>query len=254
MRFADMVAIITGAGNGIGRATANILVSEGGRVAAVDILGESLDSLVDELTGFSGEAFPLVADALDPDQVQATVRSVLDRWGRVDILVNCVGGSAIIHNRKRPVEELEIEEWDRLLDFNLRATFLYCRAVLPHMKRQRSGKIINLSSRAATGLTQNSAAYSAAKAAIIGFTAKVAQEAGPYGINVNSIAPSMTLTPRVAELSWGTLSSEEQQAILGSVALGRLAQPEDQAKVIAFLASGDADYVSGQTINVNGGM
>ena len=254
MRFSEKVAIITGAGNGIGKATGEIIVREGGRLGAVDIDASSLESLVSDLAETPGEVAPQISDAFDPDQVEATVTSVLDRWGHIDILVNCVGGSTVVPDNNRPVEEFQLEEWERIMDFNLKATFLYCKAVLPHMKKQGSGKIVNLSSIAATGLVQSGAAYSSAKGGIISFTSRVAQEAGPYGINVNAVAPSMTLSARVAEQRWAKRPPEVQKAMLARVAMRRIAVPEDQARVIAFLASEDADYVSGQTISVNGGQ
>jgi len=122
------------------------------------------------------------------------------------------------------------------------------------MKSQGFGKIVNMSSRAATGLGGSPAAYAAAKAGIIAMTTRIANEAGPYGVNVNAVAPDTTLTDRILNELWLAKSEEDKQAYLNSVALRRMGQPEDQAKVIAFLASEDADYISGQTIHVNGGM
>ncbi len=254
MRFEDKVAIVTGAAGGIGSATVLLLAQEGARVAALDLDKTGLDKLVEDSGDFSGPITPFVADAFDPDEVQRTVQAVIDWTGHVDILINCVGGSTVIANSGRPVEELEPEEWKRVLDFNLDSTFLFCRAVLPLMKQQRSGKIVNLSSRSATGLGSTPSAYAAAKAGIVAFTTRVANEAGPFGINVNAVAPDTTLTRRIVEKIWDIKSPEEQNAYLETVALRRLGQPEDQAKVIAFLASNDADFISGQTIHVNGGM
>ncbi len=254
MRFADKVAIITGAAGGIGSATALLLAREGAKVAALDVDKVGLDALTQQGADLAGSITPAVTDAFDPGEVQRAVQAVLDQSGRIDILINCVGGSTVIDNSGRPVEELEPEEWKRVLDCNLDSTFLFCREVLPLMKQQRSGKIVNLSSRAGTGLGATSSAYAAAKAGIVAFTMRVAHEAGPFGVNVNAVAPDTTLTRRIAEKVWDVKSPEEQNAYLESVALRRLGQPEDQAKVIAFLASEDADFISGQTIHVNGGM
>lgn len=254
MRFEDKVAIVTGAAGGIGSATVLLLAREGAHVAALDLDKASLDTLVAASSGSAGSITPFVADAFNPDEVQRTVQTVIDWSGRIDILINCVGGSTVIANSGRPVEELEPDEWKRVLDFNLDSTFLFCRAVLPLMKQQRSGKIVNLSSRSATGLGSTPSAYAAAKAGIVAFTTRVANEAGPFGVNVNAVAPDTTLTKRIAEKVWDIKSPEEQNAYLETVALRRLGQPEDQAKVIAFLASDDADFISGQTIHVNGGM
>lgn len=254
MRFENKVALITGAAGGIGSATVTIIAGEKGRVAALDNDEAALEVLIETTDTLSGEVVPFIADAFNPADVHSAVKAVLDQWGRIDILINCVGGSTVIPDTKRPIEELGLDEWKKVLDFNLDATFLFCREVLPSMKRQGSGKIVNISSRSATGLNLNTAAYAAAKAGIIALTTRVAKEAGPYGVNVNAIAPNTTMTERVAKLRWAARTPEEQEAYLGDIALRRLGQPEDQARVIAFLASEDADYVSGQTIQVNGGM
>ncbi|MEE2656814.1 MAG: SDR family NAD(P)-dependent oxidoreductase [Chloroflexota bacterium] len=254
MRFTNKIALITGAAGGIGSATVHIVAGEAGNVVALDNNEASLQNLLETTDSLAGTVESVLADAFNPASVHDAVDSVIERWGCIDILVNCIGGSTIIPETKRPIEELSLKEWKRVVEFNLDATFLFCREVLPHMKLRGSGKIINISSRSATGLNLNTAAYSASKAGIIALTTRVANEAGPYGINVNAVAPNTTMTERVAQLRWAVRSPEEREAYIANIALRRLGQPEDQAKVIAFLASEDADYISGQTIHVNGGM
>ena len=254
MEFEGKVAIITGAAGGIGSAVSMAFAREGCRVAALDINETSLEALAEKADGLPGEVIPVLADAFDPNQVQKSVASTFGWTGRIDILVNCVGGSTVIPNTERAVEQLSLEEWKKLVDFNLDSTFLFCKEVLPFMKAQGFGKIVNLSSRAATGLGSSPAAYAAAKAGIIAMTTRIAREAGPYGINVNGVAPDTTLTDRILNELWSAKTNEDKQTYLNSVALRRMGQPEDQAKVIVFLASEGADFISGQTIHVNGGM
>lgn len=256
MRFRDKVAIITGAGQGIGKATAAILAGEGAHVAAVDINAAALDRLTEEANGGEGAITVFVVDVLDGEQVQKLVDKVVEAHGKVDILVNAVGGSTIIPNYTASVDELTADDWDKIVEFNLKGTFLCTSAVVKQMKRQRGGKIINLSSDTAHGLTlETSSAYAAAKAGIVTFTKKVAREVGPYGITCNAIAPGLTLSERIlTDSSWAVMSEAERAKASESIPLGRVALPEDQAKVIAFLASRDADYVTGVTIDVNGGL
>jgi NAD(P)-dependent dehydrogenase (short-subunit alcohol dehydrogenase family) len=254
MRFTGRVALITAAGRGIGRATAEIIGREGGTVVAVEVDKECLDQVVGGIRAAGGSAHGLVADALDGGEVSAAVRRVVDEHGRIDILVNAVGGSTIIPKPSAAVDELTLDEWQRMLHFNLTGTFLFCNAVAPVMKRQRGGKIINLSSIAGRGLSPtSSSAYATAKGGIIAFTRKLSFELGPYGVTVNAIAPSLTLSPRLRP-RWDRLSPEEQARENARVPLGRVAVPEDQARVICFLASSDADFVNGVTIDVNGGQ
>ncbi len=201
-----------------------------------------------------GKATALQANALDAAQVAQAVQRAMDTYGRIDILLNAVGGSTIIAKSDATVEELTLDDWQRLLLFNLNGTFLFCNAVAPIMKRQRSGKIVNISSIAGRGLSErSSSAYAAAKGGIIAFTRKLSFELGPFGINCNAIAPSQTLSERIHP-RWERMSPEEQAAALEKTPLRRVAMPEDQARVICFLASADADFVTGVTIDVTGGQ
>src|SRR5204863_5488623 len=194
------------------------------------------------------------ADALDAANVQDVADGVIREHGRIDILVNAVGGSTIISQPGAAVDELTLAEWQRLIAFNLDGTFLFCHAVAPVMKRQRSGKIVNISSVAGRGLSaSSSSAYAAAKGGIIAFTRKLAHELGPYGINVNAIAPSITLTERIRP-HWEKRSQASQAEEIERTPLRRVAEAVDQANVICFLASADADFVTGLTIDVTGGV
>jgi len=254
MRFSGKVALITAAGAGIGRATAEIIGAEGGFVAGVDTAQPRLEALCGAIEKSGGRAQGICADALDPAQAEAVVAAVVRDHGRIDILVNAVGGSTIIARPAATVDELSLADWQRLVAFNLDATFLFCHLVVPVMKRQGGGKIVNLSSIAGRGRSAaSSSAYAAAKGGIIAFTRKLANELGPFGINVNAIAPSLTLTERIRP-HWEKRTPEEQEREVARTPLRRVAEARDQARVIAFLASGDADFVTGLTIDVTGGL
>jgi len=254
MRFKGKTALITAIGRGIGRATAEIIAREGGTVVGVEVDKESLDQVVSALRAEGGSAHGVVADALDGSQVAGAVKRIADEHGRIDILVNAVGGSTIIPKPAAHVDELTLDEWQRMLHFNLTGTFLFCNAVAPVMKRQRAGKIVNISSIAGRGVSPtSSSAYAAAKGGIIAFTRKLSFELGPFGVTVNAIAPSLTLSPRLRP-RWDRMSPEDRAREEARVPLGRVAVPEDQARVICFLASSDADFVTGVTIDVNGGQ
>jgi NAD(P)-dependent dehydrogenase (short-subunit alcohol dehydrogenase family) len=252
VRFRDKVALISGAGAGIGRATAAMVGREGGTVVAVDVDEAALDRLAAEIG--ASRTLAIRADALDAASVEETVRRAVDAHGRIDVLVNAVGGSTMIPRPAATLDELSLAEWHKLLHFNLTGTFLFCHAVVPVMKRQRSGKIVNISSIAGRGLSRSSsAAYATAKGGIIALTRKLATELGPDGITVNAIAPSLTLSERILPY-WEQRSPEGQAAEIMRTPLGRVATPEDQARVICFLASADADFVTGVTIDVTGGQ
>ena len=253
MRFKDKVAVITAFANGIGRATAAIMAREGATVIGVDNHPDRLESAVTALRSASGQAHGRLCDALDQGQVETTVAGVEKEFGAIDILVNAVGGSTIVANPSAEVEQLSFDEWQRLIAFNLSGTFLFTHAVVPIMKRRRHGKIVNLASIAGRGLSaSSSSAYAAAKGGIIAFTRKLAFELGPYGVTINAIAPSLTLTERIRP-HWDKRTQEAQAAEIARTPLRRVAEAADQAKVICFLASSDADFVSGVTIDVTGG-
>ena len=257
MRFVNKVALITAAANGIGRATAQIMVREGATVIAIDNHQARLDEAVPALrrgAGHGGKVEGRLVDALDAAQVDKVVADAAREHGQIDILVNAVGGSTVIDNPQATTEQLAFTDWQKLIAFNLDGTFLFTHAVIPVMKRQRRGKIVNLASIAGRGLSINSSsAYAAAKGGIIAFTRKLAYELGPEGINVNAIAPSVTLTERIRP-HWEKRSQAAQAEEIERTPLRRVAEAVDQANVICFLASSDADFVTGLTIDVTGGV
>ena len=254
MRFQDKVAVITAAASGIGRATADIVGREGGIVCAVDNNQDRLNATVDAITKAGGRAFGYPANAMDQGQVDAIVADVAKTHGRIDILVNAVGGSTIIANPGADTKDLTLAEWQAIVDFNLNGTFLFCHAAIPVMQAQKYGKIVNIASIAGRGKSvASSSAYAAAKGGIIAFTTKLSYELGPHGINVNAIAPSMTLTERIRP-RWEQRPPELQAADIERTPMRRMAEAADQARVICFLASQDADFVTGLTIDVTGGL
>jgi NAD(P)-dependent dehydrogenase (short-subunit alcohol dehydrogenase family) len=253
MRFTDKVVVITAFANGIGRATAEIMAREGAIIVGVDNHPDRLETAVAALRSTEERVHGRLCDALDQRQVEGTVASVEKEFGALDILVNAVGGSTIIANSSANVDELTFDEWQRLIAFHLSGTFLFTHSVVPIMKRQRRGKIVNLASIAGRGLSvASSSAYAAAKGGIIAFTRKLAFELGPYGITINAIAPSLTLTERIRP-HWDKRTAEAQAEEIARTPLRRVAEASDQAKVICFLASSDADFVTGITIDVTGG-
>jgi NAD(P)-dependent dehydrogenase (short-subunit alcohol dehydrogenase family) len=193
MRFAGRVVIVTGAGKGIGAAIARGFAREGGRLALLDVDGAALDRLVKELMDGGTEVMGVPADVTRAGDVGQAVEAVVARWGRVDVLVNNAGGFSVI----RRTEEIPDDEWDTIFRFNVTSIFLCTKAVLPIMKRQRAGRIVNMSSVAGrAGAVTVTSHYAAAKAAVIGFTRHVAREVAAEGITVNAVAPGTVGTER----------------------------------------------------------
>jgi 3-oxoacyl-[acyl-carrier protein] reductase len=186
---------------------------------------------------------------LDQAQVEAMIGRVTESWGRLDILVNNAG----LGTPTMPVETIPPAEWDNTVALNLKSAFLCLRAAVPVMKRQQYGRVINVSSFAGRNFSRISGPhYSAAKAGLLALTKHMAVELGPFGIGVNSVAPSIVLTARV-KAKWDARPADEQERVLAAIPLHRLAQPSEVATVIAFLASDDASYVNGVCIDINGG-
>jgi 3-oxoacyl-[acyl-carrier protein] reductase len=247
MRFEGRVAIVTGAAKGIGLRVARAFGHEGARVAALDVNADGVEGLARELAADGREALALKIDVTVAGEVRRAVDTVIGRWGRVDVLVNNAGGFSVI----RRTEDIPDEEWDAIFRFNVTSAFLCTKAVLPHMRRQRSGCIVNLSSIAGrSSAVTTTSHYASAKAAILGFTRHVALEAAADGIRVNAVAPGTVATERVRALR----TAEQTRRIAETVPLGRIGEPEEIADVVLFLASDAARYVTGASLDVNGGL
>ena len=252
MRFKNKVVIIMGAGAGIGRQASGIFSREGAKVVSVDINRDALNEL-GKGSSSKHNYLTVNADAMDEIQVKGVMAKTLETFGVIDVLINAVGGSTVIDNSFAATDDLTADDWDNMMRFNLRGVFLCTREAITHMKKQRNGKIINLASVAGRGVDDfSSSAYAASKAGVIIFTKRVAAEVGSYGITCNAVAPGLTLTDRIKR-RWEVATEEQKKRVLDSIPLGRLSSAEDQAKVIAFLASDDASYITGITIDVNGG-
>ena len=252
MRFVDLVAVIAGASEGIGKASALRLLAEGAAVVALSRDPVKLATL-QQAASAGGSLVTLAADATVPETAPLAVKTALEAFGRIDILVNCVGGSTVIADPLLPIERTSDDDWSRMMAFNLQPMLSFTRAVVPVMKEQRSGSIVNLSSLAGHGRTDmTTAAYAAAKGAVIAFTAKLARELAPWGITVNATAPGLTMSERIAAAT-ANWPPAQLAAALARIPLQRASTVEEQAGAICFLASRDAAYVTGVTLDVTGG-
>lgn len=252
MELKGKVAIVTGGGRGIGEAIAQSLMEKGVRVVVNDLVREEAERVAGQLIKGGGEAFGLQADVSDETQVREFVKKVVDRFGEIDILVNNAGLLILHEGKKAAIWEMELEEWDRVMGVNLKGTFLCSKYVLREMiKIHKTGRrIINLSSGAAKlGGMISSCAYIASKAGIIGFTKVMAREAAPYGITVNAVAPGLIEAPM---MRLSTPPSKDRD-VCKAVPLARLGTPGEVAETILFLASDSASYITGATLDVNGG-
>jgi NAD(P)-dependent dehydrogenase (short-subunit alcohol dehydrogenase family) len=245
MRLKDDVALITGGGSGIGRATCIRLAEEGAVVAVLDRDLEGARATVQEIESAGGRALAVKADVSRAEDVEAAVAEVVAALGRVDILVNNAGVSTVIS-----VAKMTEEQWDQTIDVNLKGTFLCCRAVIPGMKERRRGKIVNVSSLFGLDGGPARAHYSASKSGVIGFTRSLATELGYFNINVNAVGPGIIETP----MFLSDMGAELREALPERVPLRRLGQPRDLANAVLFLASEEGSYVTGQCLFVCGGL
>ncbi len=247
-RLTGAAAIVTGASAGIGENTALTFAREGASVAVVARNTGEIDRVVRLITAAGGSALAVRADVTRAADVEAMVAAVMAKWGRIDILVNGVGG----WTKLSPITEISDEEWDDTLTLNLKSAFLCVRAVSKIMIAQKSGRIINMASQSgvAPNNTSNSnIPYACSKAAIIAFTKHLAKQLGPDGIAVNTVSPGTTLTARVAKV-WDVPTQQKKAA---GNPLRCLVEPQDSADACLFLASAEARHITGVNLNVNAG-
>jgi 3-oxoacyl-[acyl-carrier protein] reductase len=243
------VAFVTGAGRGIGAATAQRLSRDGAAVAVIDLRTEDTAETVAAIEAAGGKAIGLGCDVSQADQVQAAVDRTVSEFGRLDFLVNNAG---II--RDNMLFKMSEQDWDTVISVHLKGAFLCSRAAQKHMVQQKSGRIVNLSSTSATG-NRGQANYAAAKAGIQGFTKTLAIELGPFGVNVNSIAPGFIMTPMIEQTAerMGVPLEVFKKGAAEGLHLKRTGTPDDIAGVVSFLCGPDSSYITGQNIYVDGG-
>jgi len=247
MRLKGKVAIVTGGARGLGKAYALRLSGEGAQIVVIDILDATQVKREIEETG--GEAIALYADVSEEDSVTEVARKTIARFGKIDILVNNAGVFADVN--KKPFYEISLKEWEKIVKVNLTGTFLCCKAVYPQMKKQGKGKIINVSSSTFFMGIPNLVHYVTSKGAIVAFTRALARELGDDGICVNAIAPGFTVSEAVRGNP--TFPEQSRQVAVNSRCFKRDEKPEDLLGTIVFLASDESDFITGQTIVVDGG-
>ncbi len=243
----NQVALITGGGNGIGRAVAHRMAAAGMTVIVADFDHAAAEQVRAEIVDAGGNADALSVDVTVAREVKAVVSAVAQRFGRIDVLANIAGGSFYT----KRIEDFTWAEWKKVIDTNLKGTFLMCREVAPIMQKHKSGRILNTASNYGVTGSALRAPYSAAKAGIIAFTKSLALELAPDGIRVNTVAPGPTDTPRVMEKE---TPEARRQRWHSSIPLGRTGQPEDLAELYYFLTTPESDAITGQLFHCNGGL
>jgi NAD(P)-dependent dehydrogenase (short-subunit alcohol dehydrogenase family) len=248
--FAGKVIMVTGGGSGIGRATAQLFGREKALVAVLDWNGSAAEETALAVQREGGEALPITADVSKGRDVQDAIEAIVSRHGRIDVLFAC----AAVQITKSAADTDE-GEWDRLYAVNLKGTFLCCKYVIPVMQRQKSGNIVIASSGHAFVTYPNSSAYAGTKGGLLAFMRGVALDYATYGIRVNCVVPGATDTSLLRSYLNSCADPEaEEQRIVEGIPLGRLAQPQDIAKAVRFLASNDAGYITGTWLAVDGGL
>jgi acetoacetyl-CoA reductase len=240
----EAVVVVTGASRGLGKAIAEEVAGGGAKVVVnYSRSKEPAEEVVDQISESGGEAIAIQADVSDAEQAQKLIDQSLERFNRVDVLINNAG-----INIDRTLRKLSVEDWDKVIQVDLNSAFYTVHAVLPHMTDQGGGKIINMSSFVGEAGNIGQANYSAAKAGLLGFTKTAAQELARFGITVNAICPGFIETDMVANIP-----EEAQQKLRKQVPLGRFGKPEEVARAVRYLIE-DGDYITGQSIDINGGI
>ena len=239
------VALVTGGSRGIGAVIATRLAQAGAKVGVNYMSSEAAaSSVVDSITGSGGEALLLGGDVTEEEATKSIIKQITDHWGRIDILVNNAG-----INRDRLLVRMSQDDWDQVLGVDLRGAFLCTRHVMPHLIKQRSGRIVNISSVVGISGNPGQANYAAAKAGLIGFTKSVAREVASRNVTVNALAPGYVTTGMVEQLP-----EETRQRILSRIPMARFGAAEDVAEAVVFLCSGGAGYITGQVLTIDGGL
>jgi 3-oxoacyl-[acyl-carrier protein] reductase len=244
LRLVGKVALVTGAAQGIGRAIALLLAQNGADIVVSDINLEKAEETAKEIEGTGQRAMAIKVDVVHSEEVERMVQTILERFGHIDILVNNAGIA-----RDKLILRMTEEDWDTVLNVNLKGTFNCTKTVVRHMSKQRSGKIVSIASVVGEMGNVGQANYSASKAGVIGFTKTIAREFAQRGINVNAIAPGYIETPMT-----DALPEKAKEELRRLIPMDRLGRPEDVAEALLFLVSETSSYITGQVLNVNGGI
>ncbi len=250
-RLDGRVGLVTGSAQGMGLAIATALAEEGAKVVIADIQEETIAKSVADLKEKGFEALGVTLDVTKKESVAAGIKKVVDEWGRLDILVNNAGGA--LHT-PHVLGEIEEKHWDLVVNVNLKGSFFTCQEAIPVMAKQGKGAIVNISALAAHYRASLAGVqYTAAKAGVEGLTRQLAYDWGPEGIRVNAVAPTVTMTGDRVRGLWEGKGEDEQAKILSNIPLRRLSEPSEIAAAVVFLASDEASYITGVTLDVVGG-
>jgi 2-hydroxycyclohexanecarboxyl-CoA dehydrogenase len=250
MKLRGKNALVTGGGRGIGRAIALALAQEGAQVAVLDVLKDNADAVQREIEAVGVKGLALGADLTRRPEVDRAIAEVIAQWGQLDILVNNAGWDKL-----EPFLQSEEETWDKIINVNFKGMLYVCKAALPHMVERGSGRVINIASDAGRVGSMGEAVYAGTKGAVIAFSKTLARELARSRITVNVVCPGLTETPLLQGIRQQSPKSERViEAVTRAIPLGRVGQPEDVAGAVVYLASPAADYVTGQTLSVSGGL